>query len=270
MKEIRKKFRLANKILVTLVKDRIHYPVRLLADTLSVTARFVVLIVLYFYVFKLNGGTINNTTFVVVAWSMFFYFSFMILGMRSIAKMIMHDVQTGNVEVLFSKPVNYLFYRFWWQIGMGIYSFIITTIVGMAGLYFTIGFPATFGTFTFLSTIAFVFLGGVFLSFLIYSIVGVLAFWIQDINPVFWVVDKTVMILGGSYLPVALFPPIMYKIALYSPFGASQFLNHTVYASWQNDWYQLMGIQILWIIFLGVILFFMFRGAKKKVSVNGG
>ena len=270
MKEIQKKFRLAKIILITLVKDRIHYPVRLLADTLSVIARFVVLIILYSYVFKLNGGTINNTTFVVVAWSMFFYFSFIILGVRSIAKMIMHDVQTGNVEVLFSKPVHYLFYRFWWQIGMGIYSFVIITIVGILGLYFTIGFPATFGTAIFLFTLPFVFLGGILLSFIIYSIVGVLAFWIQDINPVFWIVDKAVMILGGSYLPVALFPPIMYKIALYSPLGASQFLNHTVYTSWQSNWYQLMGIQIIWIILLGLVLFFMFRGAKKKVSVNGG
>jgi ABC-2 type transport system permease protein len=270
MKEIQKKFKLAKIILITLVKDRIHYPSRLLADTISVIARFVVLIILYSYVFKLNGGTINNTTFLVAAWSMFFYFSFMILGMRSIAKWIMQDVQTGNVEVLFSKPVHYLFYRFWWQIGTGVYSFFVITIVGIIGLYFTIGFPATFGTAVFLFTVPFVFLGGILLSFIIYSIVGVLAFWIQDINPVFWIVDKAVMILGGSYLPVALFPPIMYKIALYSPFGASQFLNHTVYTSWQTNWYQLMGIQILWILLLGVILFFMFKGAKKKVSVNGG
>jgi len=270
MKEIQKKFRLANKILITLIKDRIHYPARLLADTLSVIGRFVVLIILYAYVFKLNGGTINNITFVVAAWSMFFYFSFIILGVRSIAKMIMHDVQTGNVEVLFSKPVHYLFYRFWWQIGMGFYSFVIITIVGILGLYFTIGFPETFSTGIFLLTIPFVFLGGILLSFIIYSIIGVLSFWMQDINPVFWIVDKTIMILGGSYLPVALFPPIMYKIALYSPFGASQFLNHTVYTSWQSNWYQLMGIQALWIILLGLVLFFLFKNAKKKVSVNGG
>lgn len=265
-----KALRLANKITKTLVKDRIHYPERLFADTLSVIARFVVLVVLYSYVFKINGGIINNTTFQVAAWSMFFYFSFMILGIRNIAKMIMQDVKTGNVEVLFSKPISYLFYRFWWQIGMGLYSFIVITIVGMLSLYFTIGIPATLNTNIFILTIIPMFFGGVILSFVLYSVVGVLAFWIEDINPIFWIVDKAVMILGGSYLPVALFPLFMYKIALYSPFGASQFLNHTVYNSWQNNWYQLMGIQFFWVLALGMILFFMFKGAKKRVSVNGG
>jgi ABC-type uncharacterized transport system permease subunit len=194
----------------------------------------------------------------------------MVLGLRRISKVIMQDVKTGNVEVLFSKPISYIFYRFWWQIGLGLYSFVVITIVGGLALYLAIGFPNTFGTNIFLFTIPFIFLGGVILTLILYGIVGLLAFWIEDINPVFWIVDKAVMILGGSYLPVALFPLLMYKIALYSPFGASQFLTHSVYESWQGNWYELFSIQFLWIIILGFILYFMFKGAKKKVSVNGG
>ena len=265
-----KAIRLASKILKTLIKDRIHYPVRLFVDTLSVIARFGVLVILYSYVFKVNGGTINNTTFVVAAWSMFLYFSFMILGLRNISKIIMQDVKSGNVEVLFSKPISYIFYRFWWQIGLGLYSFVVLTIVGSLILYLIIGFPATFTASIFLPTLLFVFLGGIILSLILYSIVGILAFWIEDINPIFWIVDKAVMILGGSYLPVALFPPIMYKIALYSPFGASQFLTHSVYESWQKNWYELLSIQFFWIVFLGLVLYFLFNMAKKRVSVNGG
>lgn len=265
-----KAIRLASKILKTLTKDRIHYPGRLVVDVFSVIVRFGVLILLYAYVFKINGGTINNTTLVVATWSMFFYFSFMILGLRNISRLMMQDVKSGNVEVLFSKPISYLFYRFWWQIGLGLYSFIIIAIVGVLALFLTIGFPASFGTSIFLFTVFFAFLGGVILSLVLYSIVGLLAFWIEDINPVFWIVDKAVMILGGSYLPVALFPPLMYKIALYSPFGASQFLTHTVYDSWQTNWYELLAIQLLWCVALGLALYFIFRRAKKKVSVNGG
>lgn len=265
-----KAIRLTSKILKTLIKDRMHYPERLIVDTLSILSRFLVLILLYSYVFKINGGSINNTTFVVATWSMFFYFSFMILNLRSIAKYIMQDVKSGNVEVLFSKPISYIFYRFWWQIGLGLYSFIIITIVGGIALYLAIGFPSTFGTNIFLFTLPFIFIGGVILSLILYTIVGLLAFWIEDVNPVYWIVDKTVMVLGGSYLPVALFPVIMYKIALFSPFGASQFITHSVYDSWQGNWYELFGIQIFWIIILGLVLYFMFKGVKKKVSVNGG
>lgn len=137
-------------------------------------------------------------------------------------------------------------------------------------LYLAIGFPSTFASSIFLFTVPFIFLGGVILSLILYGIVGPLAFWIEDINPVFWIVDKAVMILGGSYLPVALFPLIMYKIALYSPFGASQFLTHSVYESWQGNWYKLFSIQFFWILILGFTLYLLFKGARKKVSVNGG
>jgi ABC-type uncharacterized transport system permease subunit len=71
-------------------------------------------------------------------------------------------------------------------------------------------------------------------------------------------------------LPVALFPSLMYKFALYSPFGASRFMTHTVYESWRGDWYILVGIQLFWIIVLGSVMSIMFKKARERVSVNGG
>lgn len=265
-----KEIRLANKIIKTLVKDRMQYPGRLITDTLALIARCGVLLVLYWYVYKLNGGTINGTTYIVVAWSMFLYFSLSTLRLRDIAKLIAQDVQSGNIEVLFNKPISYLGYRIWWQIGSGLYSFLVATIIGVFALTLIIGIPSTMMIGAFLPTLLLVFVGSVILSLVLYSVVGLLAFWIEEINPVFWIVDKTIMILGGSYLPVALFPAFMYNLALYSPFGASQFITHTVYSTWQTQWYLLVGIQAFWIIVITSIAFIMFDRARKKVSVNGG
>lgn len=265
-----KEIRLAIKILKTLVKDRIHYPARLVVDTVGIIARCGILLILYWYVFKLNNGVIHGTTFLFAAWSIFFYFSFSVLRLRDISREIMRDIQSGNVEVLFSKPISYLSYRMWWQVGSGIYSFVVITLLATVTLIFIIGLPPTMTIGIFIPTLILTFLFGAILSLLLYTIVGLLSFWIEDINPVFWIVDKAVMILGGSYLPVALFPPFMYAIALYSPFGASQFVTHTVYETWQTNWYQLIGIQFVWAILLGLIVYFMFESAKKRVSVNGG
>ncbi len=265
-----KQIRLAIKIVKTLVKDRIQYPGRLIMDLVAILMRCGILLILYWTVFKLNDGMINGSTFLFSAWSIFFYFSFSIMRYREISRVIMQDVQTGNVEVLFSKPISYLSYRMWWQIGSGIYSFFVITIVSTVGLMLLIGLPPTMTIGLFLPTFLLTFLLGSILSLLIYIIVGLLSFWIEDINPIFWMVDKAVMILGGSYLSVSLFPPLMYKIALYSPFGASQFVTHTVFTSWQSNWYQLVGIQLGWILALGLIVFVMFGKAKQNVSVNGG
>lgn len=265
-----KEIRFAKKIIRILIKDRMHYPGRFLVDTASLIARCGVLLVLYYYVFRLSGGSVNNTAYNVVAWSMFLYFIFSTLNLRGISRSIMQDVQSGNIEVFFNKPMSYLLYKTWWQIGSGLYSFVLAGILGSIVLYFLIGIPQTMTVGIFVPTLLLVFLGASILTILVYTFVGVLAFWIEDVNPVFWIVDKAVMILGGSYLPIALFPPLMYKIALYSPFGASQFITHTVNISWQNNWFVLIGIQLFWIIITGISLYFLYDKAKKKVSVNGG
>lgn len=265
-----KELRLAKKIIKTLVKDRMQYPGRLIADTFALVARCGVLLILYWYVFNLKGGSVNGTPYIIIAWSIFFYFAFSTLRLREISRSIMADVQSGNVEVLFNKPVSYLMYRVWWQIGSGLYPFLVATILGSIALALIVGIPQTMTIGIFLPTFLIVFIGATILSLVLYSIIGLLAFWIEEVNPIFWIVDKAIMILGGSYLPVALFPTLMYSIALYSPFGASQFITHTVYDSWQTQWYKLIGIQTAWILGLLAILFFLFRKARKKVSVNGG
>ncbi len=265
-----KAIRLGNKIVRTLVRDRIYYPSRLIADTCSTIARCGVLLVLYWYVFRLNNGIINNTTYIVAAWSMFFYFTFLVFRLRDISRLIMQDVQSGNVEILFSKPISYLSYRMWWQIGAGLYPFAIISIIGAIALAFTIGIPATMSLAIFIPTLILVVLLSALLSLFLYSFVGLLAFWIEDINPIFWIVDKAVMILGGSYLPIALFPSFMYKIALWSPFGASQFITHTVYETWATDWIMKVGIQIFWILAAAIIILILFAKARERVSVNGG
>ena len=262
--------RFGSKVFSILLRDSLYYPSRLVVDTITMIARCGVLLILYAYVFRLNGGEINGTLFSVAAWSMFFYFVFSSLRLRDISQMIMRDVQSGTVETLLGKPVSYLAYRIFWQIGSGLYSFLFLGFFGTLLMMFLVGIPASFSFPWFVPTlIATVILGGA-LSLLMYSAIGLLAFWIEDANPVFWMVDKSVMILGGSYLPVALFPKGMYLFAVYSPFGASQFVTHTVYATWAGEFWMKLGIQLFWVILFSGIVWSIFSRARRKVSVNGG
>lgn len=265
-----KQLRLSKTIIKMMIRDRIAYPGRLIVDTFGIAARCGVLLVLYWYIFNVKGGEINGVTFQIASWSMFLYFAFMTLRLRDLASSIMQDIKSGTVEILLSKPVHYLSYRVWWQFGAGLYPFFVAAILGTIALIFFVGIPATMSSSFFFLTLIIVFILSCVLSLLIYAAVGLLSFWIEDIKPLYWIVDKAVMILGGSYLPVALFPPLMYKIAVWSPFGASQFITHTVYETWKHDYFEMFGIQLIWILILGIIVTVMFSRAHKKVSVNGG
>jgi len=261
---------LAGKLITTLVRDRVYYPGRLVIDTVSFVSRCALLLVLYWYVFEMRGGEIAGVTFNVVAWGMFFYFALSTLRMRDMPDAIMDDVRSGTVEVLFTKPISYFWYRAWWQIGAGLYPFLVISISGGAVLAYVIGIPATLSSSIFLPTFIAVCVLCVLLQILLYGIVGLLAFWIEDIHPVFWIIDKSTMVLGGSYLPIALFPEFLYKIAIFSPLGASQFVTHTVYESWSTAWPTLIGMQVLWVLVLGGGAYMLFKKAAQKMSINGG
>lgn len=265
-----KELRLARKIIRTLVKDEMYYPGRLIFGIVPLIARCGVLLVLYAYVFRLNGGSISGVDFVTAAWSMLFYFITAILGVRALSKAIEQDVQSGDVEVLFSKPVSYVLYRVWWQIGKRLFSFVTLSTLAMLTLGFVVGVPATMHSWFFVATALVTLVTSFVLEILVYTLLGLAAFWMEDVRPLFWVVDKTVMVLGGSYLPVALFPAILYKVAIYSPFGLSLLITHTVYDSWRTEWVHLLTLQALWIVGLSIAVMLVFARARKNVFVNGG
>jgi len=265
-----KDFRLANKIVWTLVKNNVQYPARLILDITGIIARCGVLLLLYKYVFDLNAGTIKSTTFDVVAWSMFLYFVLSTLRLRDLAKIISRDIQSGSIEMLFNKPISYLTYRFCWQIGAGLFSFLVIMPIGVLIMAACLGVPATMTSWFFLLTLLIALLGCVVLTLIIYAILGMASFWIIDAAPVLWIVDKFVMVLGGSYLPVAFFPKAMYNLARWSPFGGAQILSQMPYTTWRTDAWMLLTIQYSWILILGAVLIVMFKNARKKLSVNGG
>lgn len=265
-----KALRLGTKIVTTLFRDQVYYPGRLFAETLISMARCGILLVLYSYVFSLKGGNVAGLTYQVAAWSMFLYFALLPLRLREVGRSIMRDVQTGTVELLFTRPISYLTFRYWWQLGAGLYPALVIATTGTLGMLLFVGAPDTMSKPLFFPSLIITAILGCLLTLSIYSIVGLLAFWLEDVNLLYWIVDKSVMILGGAYLPVALFPDFMKQLALYSPFGASYLTSHTVYGDWEDRYLHLISVQILWVLVCGLITAVLHSKARARVSVNGG
>jgi len=48
--------------------------------------------------------------------------------------------------------------------------------------------------------------------------IGLLAFWLQDVSPVYWVCQKLLFVLGGMMLPLHLYPDAVQRVAALTPF----------------------------------------------------
>ena len=264
-----KKIKFGLNVIKIIMKNQIQDRTNLLLDIFNMFSRCFIIFLLYAYVFKLNGGLINGVDYPTTMWSMFIYFCIMILNIRRIDNLIMQDVKSGNIELFMNKPTSYLSLSFLKVIGQGIFSFIFISLLGTAIMILFVGIP-NIDLKIFIPTFILSLVLGQILGLMIYGIIGLMAFFMQDNRPLHWIVDKFVMILGGSYLPISMFPPLLKWIAFISPFGAVNFATSTVYASWNNEYLIRLGLQVIWIIIFGLILNFVYKKSKKKAMINGG
>ncbi len=264
-----KKIKFGLNVIKIIMKNQIQDRTNLLLDIFNMFSRCVIIFLLYAYVFKLNGGLINGVDYPTTMWSMFIYFCIMILNIRRLDSLIMQDVKSGSIELFMNRPTSYLTLSCLKTIGQGIFSFIFISLLGTAIMILFVGIP-NLDLKIFIPTFILSLVLGQILGLMIYGIIGLMAFFMQDNRPLHWIVDKFVMILGGSYLPISMFPPLLKWIAFLSPFGAVNFATSTVYESWNNEYLIRLGLQVGWIVIFGIILNIVYKKSKKKAMVNGG
>ena len=264
-----KKIRFALTVVKIFMKNQMQDRTNLILDIFNMVSRCLIVFLLYAYIFKLNGGVINGVDYKTTMWSMFIYFCIMILNIRRLDNIIMNEVKSGNVEMFMNKPTNYLLISFMRVIGQGIFSFLFISILGSIIMALFVGIPNLYLPIFIPTFIITLFLGQI-LGLLVYGIIGLMAFFIQDVRPIHWIVDKFVMILGGSYLPISMFPNFMKVIAYASPFGAINFASSTVYDSWNNEFITRILLQFMWIIIFGILMNYIYKKSKEKAMINGG
>ncbi len=243
----------------------------LVAEAFIIFFRAFVLLNVYRYSYSYVNDSTISIDFVTAIWSIFIYFIILALRVGHIAKEITEDIRNGQIETYINKPYNYLLFKVFQYSGKRLPILAITTISLITTLILFVGVPsaALNPVTSFILFIILIFLGYV-LAFIIFLIVGLSAFWFVESEPIYWIVDKAILVLGGAYVPIALFPSTLRQIAEYSPFGASMFANQVFYDSFSSSFLNLILIQISWIIFLGIILIFIYKKSLRKLSIHGG
>ncbi|MES2198761.1 MAG: hypothetical protein V4489_01140 [Chlamydiota bacterium] len=179
------------------------------------------------------------------------------------------DLRTGRLAYLLPRPISYLGTIFCEAMGtlctnlifLGLVAFIFTGI-------FSESFPCSMGVFLFLLGIGF--LAGT-VGVIFHMLIGLSAFWLQDVSPFYWIWEKMLFALGGLMLPLAVYPMWLQKIAYYTPFPSilgdrsALIMNFTVEGA-----LQVVGLLLLWGLFGLASLIFVYRRGLRIVNMEGG
>ena len=130
---------------------------------------------------------------------------------------IERDVRSGEIAYQLTRPTSYLAMQLAEGAGELLLGLLVLGGVGLcaaAAITSSLPDPAGLVFACALGTIASV------LLLLCNALIGLSAFWLQDCSPLYWLWQKATFVLGGLFLPLALYPAWLRLLAQWSPFSA--------------------------------------------------
>ena len=101
--------------------------------------------------------------------------------------------------------------------------------------------------------------------------IGLLAFWMQDVSPVYWVWQKLLFVLGGMMLPLHLYPDVVQRIAALTPFPVLLAAPASfVFGAGMVAPGELAARLALWCGVIALGMRWTFTRAAAGLTINGG
>lgn len=179
------------------------------------------------------------------------------------------DVRSGNIAYFLNRPIPYLWMRLSEGIGALCVHLIVFFTFGTAFLYAYLGAWPSIGVVPVVAALTLL-IGGSIIHLLFQICCGLGTFWTDDAAFIYNAYMKVMLLLGGIYLPISLYPSFMpTKLIELLPFssmvGAPSALLIGVGSFWG-----VLGLQIVWGAVIMVLLHRFYAVCLRKVEVHGG
>jgi ABC-2 type transport system permease protein len=181
---------------------------------------------------------------------------------------IQEAVRRGDVVYLLGRPVSYVGAAFAEGLGQLIMR---APVLAVTAFVCAFAFTGWIPPVRALATVAVFGLVASALLTAFYVGIGLLAFWLEDVSPVFWIWQKLLFVLGGLMMPLALYPAWMQRVAGLTPFPvilawpASFMLEGTAVAP-----QVLAGRLVIWAALTVAIVRWIYMRATSALTLNGG
>jgi ABC-2 type transport system permease protein len=184
-------------------------------------------------------------------------------------RLIRDRVREGSIATDLMKPINLPLYFF--SDGFGqtmLHAMLIVPALALALFIVHIDVPPPLV----LSAFAFSFALGYIVNFLMNFLMNTIAFWTLETFAIQLIVRWVSDILGGQIVPLIFFPGFLQKIVLALPFAALYSTPLLIYVGTipPSSYLAAFATQLAWGAGFAIVATFVWRGALKRVVVQGG
>ena len=212
----------------------------------------------------INGYNMNQMVWYVVITEIIW----MSVSGRKLCRKISNDVRSGNIAYNLNKPYSYVSYALFSHLGSTVIKFIIYGILATILGILLLGIPSI--KILELLLVILCMIIAIVINTLLIIFIGLIAFFIEDANPIYWVYSKFILVIGTIF-PIEFFPKAIQPLLSYSPiyavcYGpAKLFVNFNI-----NTLASVMIAQGIYLIISYILCLLIYKKGVKKLNVNGG
>jgi viologen exporter family transport system permease protein len=184
---------------------------------------------------------------------------------------IQRRIHEGQIALDLVRPVPFLGQLVAQQVGatVGLVPFVLLGVV-VAAVLGQLGGPASpAAAVAYLASLTLAYM----LSILIGLLMGLVAFWTVQSLGVGVIYEFASQFFGGALIPLAFFPPLLLGLARLLPFQALVSIPVSIYTgsiSSSTDLAAAFGLQVFWVVALALLVGWVWRYARRVVTVQGG
>lgn len=192
-----------------------------------------------------------------------------LISLPDVQEDIEEDLRSGRLAYLLPRPISYLCAIFVEGLGVLSARLMVLGLVTFTFTWIRAG-DIPFSLSAFPITIAIGLLAGC-IGVIFKMLVGVSAFWVQQVEPFHWIWEKLLFTLGGLMLPLVVYPQWLQQIARFTPFPA--ILGDRSALAFDFTWSHVLNITSI-LLFWGILgsycLVVLYRKGLRIVNIEGG
>lgn len=215
-----------------------------------------------------GGGELAGYSLVEIVWYLAMTETITLSTSRAFVD-ISDAVKSGDLAYTLTRPVSYPFFQVAQSLGNSLPRLGLNLLTASAVVALGVGLGAGSlpGIAAFVVTAALALL----LDALIAVLIGLSAFWIEEVMPIFWIYQKLLFTIGGLFLPLEMLPPWLRRISLWLPFRYVANVPARLFVAF--EWREALGAaagQVAYIVVMTVIVLLVWRAAQRRMVVHGG
>ena len=182
---------------------------------------------------------------------------------------ISEAVKAGDVAYQLARPLSYPIYQVANSLGNSAPRFLLNLLTAATVVMVATGKAA--GSLK--GLLAFLLMAGLalLLDALIAVSIGLLAFWIEEVTPAFWIYQKLLFTVGGMFLPLEMFPGWLQRAARWLPFQLITYAPARAFVAFEPGFVlRAASGQVTYVAALSALVWLIWRQAQRRLVVHGG